>query len=86
MQIWQGHFYRTYQFYTEFCHLLLSLTVAEAIYEFGYPRRRYVAQNFSCANFTYGLRNCNFSSSYDPECAVGPHVAGVRCRESEYFS
>ena len=63
-----------------------SPTVAEALYGVGYPRRRYVAQNFSCSNFTYGLRNCDFSSSVDPECSDGPHVAGVRCRQSKTFS
>ena len=61
-------------------------TVAEAISEVGYPRRRYVAQNFNCSDFAYGLRNCNYSSSVDPECSVGPHVAGVRCRESMSYS
>ena len=63
-----------------------SPTVGEAVFEFGYPRRRYVAQNFSCYNFTYGLRNCNYSGFVDPECSDGPHVAGVRCRESKSFS
>ena len=43
-----------------------------------------MAQNFSCPNFAYGLRNCNYSDVIDPECSVGPHVAGVRCIQSKF--
>ena len=67
-------------------YLRISLSiVAEALSEVGYPRRRYVAQNFSCLDFAYGLRNCIYNSFVDPDCSDGPHVAGVRCRESKSF-
>ena len=58
-------------------------TVAEPLYGLGYPRRRYVAQNFNCSDFAYGLRNCEYSRYVDPECYNGSHVAGVRCTESK---
>ena len=62
---------------------LHSPIVAEPLYGLGYPRRRYVAQNFNCSDFAYGLRSCTYNDAIDPECFNGPHVAGVRCRESK---
>ena len=62
-----------------------SYIVAEPLYGLGFPTRRYVAQQFNCSNTTEGLENCSYDSFIDPQCYVGPHVAGVRCTQSKSF-
>ena len=61
------------------------MPVAEPLYGQGFPTRRYVAQQFNCSSTTEGLGNCSYDSSVDARCYVGPHVAGVRCTDSECF-
>ena len=58
-------------------------TVAEPLFALGYPRNTYVAQNFDCPDFAYGLNSCSYNMAVDSECFFGPHVAGVRCTESK---
>ena len=61
-------------------------TGAEPLFALGYPRTAYVAQNFDCPDYAYGLGSCDYNNTVDSECYDGPHVAGVRCTESKLIS